>query len=180
MADDLLGSYELLQTMPKIGLGSFINDQAEQTVQRLVEFLNKGGRLIEIAELFANHHLLWDALSQCQINREDIYIIVKIWPQNQTPAALEQRIERFMQNSKFMYIDILLVHAPIDINNRFEQWNTLENMRKKGIAKTLGLANMSLNQVMTVIKNATLLPAFFQVLSTSNSFHHLNPSNHLF
>ncbi|RYH08483.1 hypothetical protein EON65_40840 [archaeon] len=163
MNDDLQGSYELLQTMPRIGLGAFVNDQAEQTVTRLIEFFNQGGRLIEISELFANYHLVWKALTHCTINREEIYIIVKIWPQSQTPSALEERIVEFVKNSKFMYIDILLAHAPIDMDNRFEQWTALENIKKKGLAKTLALANMSLNQLMTVIKNAILLPAFFQV-----------------
>lgn len=63
--------------------------------------------------------------------------------------------------SKFFYIDILLTHAPIDIANRFEQWQALEACKRKGVVRALGLSNMSLNQLLTVIKDATILPSFF-------------------
>lgn len=160
MAEDLTGAFELLQVLPRIGLGAFSLDSVDLSVQRLSEFFIHGGKLIEISELFSNYQYVGPALANAQLTRKDIFILLRVWPQQQTPGALQERIVKFLHVSNFEYIDILMAHAPIDINNRFEQWTALENIKKAGLAKTLGLANLSLNQIMTVIKNANILPAF--------------------
>jgi diketogulonate reductase-like aldo/keto reductase len=149
--------------LPQIGLAAFQLDSGDKTVQRFVEYLLAGGRMIEIAELFTNYHFLPKALEKCHLKREDVFISLKIWPQGQTPEALLGRIEGFFSRNRLDYVDILMVHAPIDIDNRFEQWRSLEIVKKRQWARALGVTNLSLNQLMTVVKNAEILPTVFQM-----------------
>lgn len=149
--------------LPQVGLASFYLDSAEQTVGRLVDFLNNGGRFIELAELFSNHYLIWKALQLTEMQREDLFISVKIWPQSQTPEEILQRMMKFLSESRLKYIDILLVHAPIDIDHRFEQWKSLEVLKRQNLARALGLINLPLNQIMTFIKDADILPVVYVV-----------------
>lgn len=149
--------------LPQIGLASFYVDSAEDTSNRIVSFLQQGGRFLEIAELYSNHHIITKAIRQCDLQREDIFISVKIWPQSQSPDEILERMQRFVHDSKLQYIDILMVHAPIDVSNRFEQWKSLEEMKKQRLARALALTNLSLNQLMTFIKNADILPVLYMV-----------------
>lgn len=149
--------------MPQVGLGAFQLDDLERTTERLVEYFSSGGRLVEMAELFTNYDTLLDAMDKVHLQREDIFISLKIWPQGQSPEALLGRIETFFERNNIDYVDILMVHAPIDIENRFEQWRSLEIVKKRNWTRSLGLTNMSLNQLMTVIKNAEILPTIFQI-----------------
>lgn len=149
--------------LPQIGLTSFYVDSTEDSTNRIVQFLQQGGRFLEIAELYSNHHLITKAIRLCELQREDVFISVKIWPQHSSPDDLLERMQRFLQESKLQYIDILMVHAPIDISHRFEQWKSLEEMKKQRLARALALTNLSLNQIMTFIKNADILPVLYMV-----------------
>lgn len=156
--------------LPQIGLAAFQLDSGDKTVQRFVDYLQAGGRMIEIAELFTNYNFLPKALEKCHLKREDIFISLKLWPQGQTPEALLGRIETFFSRNRLDYVDILMVHAPIDIDNRFEQWRSLEIVKKRQWARALGVTNLSLNQLMTVVKNAEILPTVFQVINTKFNY----------
>ena len=56
-----------------------------------------------------------------------------------------------------------MVHAPIDIENRFDQWTALEELKNIGLAINLGVVNISLVQLMTILKKYTKPPAVFEV-----------------
>jgi diketogulonate reductase-like aldo/keto reductase len=150
-------------SIPKIGLSSFTYDNHQITTNVFVNYLKFYGKVIEISELFTNYHCLNQALKQLQLTRQDVYIIFKVWPQDQTPEELLQRLEHFLQVSKWEYFDVLLIHAPINLQYRYEQWKSLESIKERGFAKTIGTTNMSLNQLMTVMKNADLLPTVYQI-----------------
>jgi diketogulonate reductase-like aldo/keto reductase len=149
--------------IPQIGLAAFQLDSVEKNLEKLLNYFSAGGRFVEMAELFTNYNLLNVALEKLSMQREEIYISLKIWPQNQTPEALLGRIEAFFEKNQIAYVDILMVHAPIDISHRFEQWRALEIVKKRKWARALGLTNLSLNQLMTVIKDAEILPTVFQI-----------------
>ena len=56
-----------------------------------------------------------------------------------------------------------MVHAPIDIENRFDQWKALENLKDDEFTRALGIVNISLIQLMTILKKFEKSPAIFEV-----------------
>ena len=56
-----------------------------------------------------------------------------------------------------------MVHAPIDIENRFDQWKALEQLQDDGFSRALGIVNISLIQLMTILKKFEKPPAIFEV-----------------
>lgn len=150
--------------VPIIGLGSFVTGDKPETMRdELLKFFQFGGRLIEISELFSNYHLLNQILQECQLSRQDIYIVYKVWPKDVSPEQLLEKIHQFINASCWEYIDILLVHAPIDVANRFEQWKALETLKKQNLVKIIGNSNLSINELMTVMKNSEILPSIHSV-----------------
>jgi diketogulonate reductase-like aldo/keto reductase len=150
-------------SMPIVGLSSFTYDNHQITKDIFINYLKNYGKVIEISELFTNFHCLNQALNSLQLTRSDVVIIFKVWPQEQTPEELLARIENFLTISSWQYFDILLVHAPINLQYRYEQWKSLEIMKNKGYVKSIGMTNLSVNQLMTVMKNADILPSVFEV-----------------
>lgn len=63
-----------------------------------------------------------------------------------------------------------MVHAPIDIENRFDQWKALEQLKSDEFTRSLGIVNISLIQLMTILKKFEISPAIFEVLSHTNIF----------
>ena len=58
-----------------------------------------------------------------------------------------------------------MVHAPIDIENRFDQWKALEQLKDDEFTRALGIVNISLIQLMTILKKFEKSPAIFEVSS---------------
>ena len=65
--------------------------------------------------------------------------------------------------SGLSYVDLLLVHAPIDHENRVEHWKALEAIKQEGLARSIGLAYMTNIQLGDFIKNCTIIPAVLEV-----------------
>lgn len=59
-----------------------------------------------------------------------------------------------------------MVHAPIDIDNRFDQWKALEQLQEDGLTRALGIVNISLIQLMTILKKFAKPPGIFEVKSS--------------
>lgn len=150
-------------SLPSIGLGAFTYDNHEITTNIFIHYLKYYGKVIEISELFTNYHCLNQALQTLQLNRQDIFIIFKVWPQEQTPEELFQRLQNFLAISQWEYFDLVFIHAPINLTYRYEQWKALENLKRLDRVKAIGTTNMSLNQLMTVMKNADIMPTVFSV-----------------
>jgi diketogulonate reductase-like aldo/keto reductase len=86
-----------------------------------------------------------------------------VWPKDLNPDQLLEKLLQFINTSCWEYIDILLVHAPIDVANRFEQWKALETLKKQNLVKIIGNSNLSINELMTVMKNSEILPSIHSV-----------------
>ena len=56
-----------------------------------------------------------------------------------------------------------MIHAPIDIKNRFDQYKALEKLKDIGLIINLGVVNISLMQLMTILKNSDKIPSVFEV-----------------
>lgn len=155
---------EGLTNLPQTGLAAFTYDNHQITTKIISHYLSNYGRVIEISELFTNYHCLNQALMELGLHREDISIIFKIWPQECNPNELLTRIEEFLTLSQWKYFDLLFIHAPINLTYRYEQWKALEVIKQKGLAKGIGMVNLNLSQLMTVMKNTEVyLPNIFQL-----------------
>ncbi len=69
---------------------------------------------------------------------------------------------------------MLLLHAPIDHENRVDQWKALEQIKQDGLAKSIGLAYMTNIQLTDLIKNCTIIPSVLEVSAVSCMIFLLN------
>jgi diketogulonate reductase-like aldo/keto reductase len=124
--------------IPQIGVASFRTDSLDQTRKLIHTHIDNGIRHFEIAELFGNGHVIIDAYNThprmcpsitgepAQFSRKDMFVTLKLWPKGRRPAELIECCRETLEFSGLTYADLVLVHAPIEINNRFEQWKALE------------------------------------------------------
>ena len=151
--------------MPQFGLTSFRNDNTDLYKDLLVERLNQGIRHIEISDLFGNGSFAVESVldGDLAIKRKDIFITFKIWPKNSKQQDLVESFHESMHFLGLEYVDLLLIHAPIDINNRLDQWKALEQLKSEGLAKSIGGCNMTHAQLSNLIKVCTVIPAVVEV-----------------
>ncbi len=149
--------------IPQVGLAAFRRDSPQETKEIIKDYLSRGVRYFEIAELFCNGHFILEALAEANINRAEVFLSLKLWPKDRSPAVLLDTAIQLIKSLHLEYVDLVLMHAPVFVEQRFEQWKTLENLKAMGLANVIGVANISMNELMTVMKNCEKLPSVIQV-----------------
>lgn len=155
--------------IPQIGVSAFRTDIIETTKAIITNKIDIGIRHFEIAELFGNGHTVTESyfshprVQSGDFERKDMFLTLKIWPKDRKPAELIAACRETLEFAGLTYADLVLVHAPIEIGNRFEQWKTLEEMVSLGLTKSLGVANITGLQLADLLKNSNIAPAVFEM-----------------
>lgn len=150
--------------IPQIGLVAFRNDSKEQTKALVYSLLDQGVRHLEVSELFGNGHIIVECcLIDRGIPREECFFTLKIWPKHRKSKSLISAVKDSLTHLGLQYVDLVLLHAPIDISDATEQWKALESLKNEGLVKSIGLANVSIIYLSDLIKNCTIPPAVVQV-----------------
>lgn len=133
--------------IPALGLGTW-KLKGDQCTEIVTEALQLGYRHIDTADGYQNHAAIAPAINQ--LPRDELFITTKIF---QPEAAFEQvipSIERFLDELKTPYLDLLLIHWP----DQHTPMNlTLEKMldaKKQGLIKHMGVSNFSSRHLESV------------------------------
>lgn len=139
--------------MPYLGFGTYLipNDQAEAAVR---EALRAGYRHIDTAEFYKNEEgvgaAIRAAIAAGEVTRKDIFVTTKLFPGNaawgQTPKTTETTISALEDSLKRLgleYVDLYLIHAPFNHEQRIAQWRGLVELKKRGKARAIGVSNFS-------------------------------------
>jgi len=141
--------------LPLVGLAAFCCPTVEETRSVVQKALDSGIRHFQVAELFGNAHVVWDCIRASGLDRSDIFITLKVWPKERNAQETVQAALECLDAGGLHFCDLLVLHAPIDLLNGFDQWRALEYLQGEGRAKSLGLSNYSEPQLTEVLKNST-------------------------
>jgi len=149
--------------IPQVGVASFRYDSQEATRAYIELAFNRGIRLYEVSELYGNARLVIDTLHACLhsagLQRSDVFIIVKAWPKNRKLGEITNACKFLLASSGLSYADVVCVHAPIDIENRSDQWAALEGLKEEQLVRSLGCADVNALQVTELVKNCAIMPS---------------------
>jgi diketogulonate reductase-like aldo/keto reductase len=93
-----------------------------------------------------------------------VLIMLQIWPKDRTKDELVAAFkEAFAGMRGLGYVDLCMVHAPIDPVNRTDHWRALETLKAEGLVRSLGLAYMTHIQLGDLIKHCNVIPTVLEV-----------------
>ena len=128
--------------VPQLFSSAFRAATKEATIAQVKQFFDAGCRHFEIAELFGNGHIICKALGElCE--RESVYITYKIWPKSRTEEDMVATVQGQLKDIGLTYVDLLMTHAPIDVENKAMQYKALEDLKDMGVTKSCGVINIS-------------------------------------
>lgn len=145
--------------IPTIGFGVY-QIPAKETKKCVLNALEVGYRHIDTARNYGNEKQVGEAIKECEILRDKIFITTKIYGAYSYKEAC-QYIEEALEKLQTEYIDLLLFHWPS--GNLLETYRAMEDYYKKGKLKAIGLSNFYGNDFRTIIGNCTILPVINQV-----------------
>ncbi len=171
--------------IPTLGLGTW--ESAPNQVGEAVRFaLTKANyRHIDCALIYKNEPeigLVFNEILDKSIKRTDVFITSKLWNSHHRADYVEKACRKTLADLKLEYLDLYLIHwglafktgdnlRPNDKNGLpitdaisiRETWEAMENLVKKGLVKSIGVANFTTVQLVDLLTYAKIKPAMNQI-----------------
>lgn len=170
--------------MPLMGLGTWksaSNEAGEAVEYALTE---AGYRHIDCAAAYGNEKEIGEALGRVfksgKVQRKDVFITSKLWNTAHAHDAVRPACEATLRDLGLDYLDLYLVHWgmstseshwAVDENGVLaldpvpyrETWEAMEKLVEAGLVKAIGVANLSVAQLIDLLSYAKIRPAMNQV-----------------
>lgn len=175
-------------TMPAVGFGTLFRD-LNVTTAAVKCALESGFRHLDCAERYRNEDRIGVAFQEVftagQIRREDVFITTKLWNTNHRPERVKPAFEASCQRLQIDYLDCYLIHTPFAFKPGDDQdprdasghviydretclidtWRALESLVDEGRCKSIGLSDITLDALKTIVAAARIKPAVVQIES---------------
>ena len=181
--------------IPALGLGTWksADDDAYRAVK---EALRVGYQHIDGAWIYGNEEQVGRALAESVaegvVAREDVFVTTKLWNCFHRPEDVEKGCRESLAKLGLEQVDLYLVHWPIAfrpgvIMPEDEEgflplseaplaatWEAMLALREKGLAKSVGVSNVSPSTLRQLVADTGVAPAVNQV-----ELHPYNPQPEL-
>ncbi len=124
--------------MPIIGYGVY-QVSKEECKRCVLDAIKVGYRLIDTAQSYFNEEEVGDAILECGLKREELFITTKVWIEHYGYDECKKSVLESMKKLKVDYIDLVLLHQPF--NDYFGAYHALEDLYKEGKIKAIGISN---------------------------------------
>ena len=161
--------------MPIVGTGTNTygkenNDYNGQLLDDIPELKNAielGYRSIDAAISYRNEALVGKVIAESNVPREEFFITTKIPNKDEyvsSKEAIRKTLDQSLENFHTDYIDLYLIHHPIENKDYFKQtWEVLEEYQKAGKIRSIGVSNFD-EQLLDEMKEfASIKPAVNQI-----------------
>ncbi|WP_028329404.1 aldo/keto reductase [Brachyspira alvinipulli] len=138
-----------------IGTYSLLNDVCYNSV---LYALQNGVRLIDTAYIYRNEEAVGKAVKDSKVDRKDIFIITKLYPNQYNNA--EKAINDALKKLNVEYIDMMLLHHPG--SNDVEAYKAIEKAIKEGKIRSAGLSNWYIKELKEFLPKINIMPALVQ------------------
>lgn len=159
--------------IPLLGFGTYLipDREAEAAVHAA---LRAGYRHIDTAEFYQNEAGVGAGLRRGfeseGLSRRDVFVTTKLWPGNaawgQTPKTTEttvQSLEESLERLGLDSVDLYLIHAPFDREQRLAQWRGLVQLKEQKKARAIGVSNFNISHIEELAAAGLPLPQANQI-----------------
>ncbi len=147
--------------MPMLGFGTFQITEPQQCEKCVIAAINAGYRLIDTAEAYGNEKYVGNAIKNCGVNRNELFITTKLnFNHFETETAIDT-LNKSLENLQTEYIDLVLLHW--GFGNRYAAWRVLEEFYKQGKIRAIGVSNFEPDMLIDLINFNKVKPAVNQI-----------------
>ena len=152
--------------IPTFGLAAFRSDHERMIRDTVNQFLtitkDQPVKHVEISELYGNGAVVLESFHRAGVERSNIYLTYKIWPKlrrgRDIITACTEGLVLIDAIYPKTYFDLVLIHAPIDVSNKFEQWSAVELLKENELTKSIGVCCYTEELMVDLMKNCGMQP----------------------
>lgn len=152
--------------MPLEGFGVFQIPDLNQCEEVTYNAIKVGYRLIDTAASYLNEMAVGKAVNRAisdgLTSREELFITTKVWVSDMSNEKDAYKgVETSLKKLNLNYADLILLHQPM--NDYFAAYRGLENAKKDGLTKNIGVANFYPAILTNLCENVKIMPAVNQI-----------------
>lgn len=148
-------------SVPQLGLGVW-KSKPKECFEAVTSALQFGYRHIDTAAIYGNESDVGQAIRESGIPRSDIFLVTKLWNADQGYDSALKAIDKSLNKLGTDYVDMYLIHFPVT-GKRNESWKALEEIKKSGKAKSIGVSNFMVSHLEELLSESDTIPAMNQV-----------------
>lgn len=175
------------EEIPAVGLGTFGSDKydAHQISEAVYGAVRYGYRLIDCAAVYQNEDkigaVLQKAMKEGIVSRKELFVMSKVW--NDRHKKVIEACRQSLQDLKLDVIDMYFVHwpfpnyhapgcsgdsrnpdsRPFDTEEFMQTWRQCEQLVKMGLARYIGMSNMTVPKLEAVLPLCRIQPAALEM-----------------
>ncbi len=149
--------------IPVVGLGVFKSNDGAETEQAVKNALECGYRHIDTAMIYQNEKSVGIGIKNSGIDRSKIFLTTKLWNDDIRQGRNEQAFEESLERLQTDYVDLYLIHWPVD--GRLDAWKVLEKLYEEKRVRAIGVSNFHIHHLEELFKIAKILPMVNQIES---------------
>ncbi|MEC0297293.1 aldo/keto reductase [Peribacillus frigoritolerans] len=148
--------------MPQLGFGVFKVKNGNETVESVKKAIEVGYRAIDTAAVYENEEGVGQAIRECGVPREELFITSKVWNTEQGYETTLKAFEDSLNRLGLEYLDLYLIHWP-GKDKYLETWRALVKLYKDGKVKSIGVSNFHVHHLENLLANSEVKPVVNQI-----------------
>ena len=137
--------------IPIIGFGTY--RLGKNTHDSVTNAINIGYRHIDTAPLYKNEAIVGDSINKSGINRTQLFITTKISRKELETNSIVESIENSLKIMGLDYLDLVLLHEPIDYIKNWTLLTEYYNTIGKNKVRFIGVSNFNETQLNHIYNN---------------------------
>ncbi|MGM9971935.1 MAG: aldo/keto reductase [Anaeroplasmataceae bacterium] len=146
--------------MPINGYGVY-QVSKEDCKRCVLEAIKVGYRHIDTAQAYFNEEEVGEAISECGLKREELFITTKVWIDNYGEGKTYDSVIESLRKLKTSYVDLILLHQPL--NDYYGAYRDLEKLYKEGKVRAIGVSNFYPDRLVDICMFASIKPMVNQI-----------------
>ena len=147
--------------MPLISFGVY-QIPKEDTKRCVLDAIKSGYRGIDTAQSYFNESEVGDAIVECGVPREELFITTKVWIDHYGYEECKTSVEELLRKLKTDYLDLCLLHQPF--SDYYGAYRALEDLYAEGKIKAIGVSNFYPDRLTDICMfDRKVIPAVNQV-----------------
>lgn len=148
--------------IPWLGFGTGTALLRKEVKDEVLEAIAHGITHLDGAQIYGNEESIGDAVVESGVPRSSLFITTKLW---EVPAGKTVRdtLVESLRKLKVDYVDLFLIHTARQHPDLKSVWKQLEDLKKEGLAKSIGVSNFRIKDLEAILPDAEILPSVNQI-----------------
>lgn len=129
-------------TIPAIGLGTW-QLRGEACAQMVEAALRGGYTHVDTAQGYSNEEFVGEGLAASGVARDRVFLTTKVRTDQMAEGDLQRSVEESLRKLRVSQVDLLLLHWPNPLIPLAESIRALNQVKRDGLAKHIGLSNFT-------------------------------------